>query len=33
LKSWGGCFGQRERRPPARVPAENDAALPPLLVE
>jgi len=25
--------GQRERRLPARLPAENDAALPPLLVE
>ena len=25
--------GQRERRVPAREPAENDAALPPLLVE
>jgi hypothetical protein len=31
LKTLG--VGQRDRRLPARVPAENDAALPPLLVE
>jgi hypothetical protein len=31
LKGVG--VGQRERRLPARLPAENDAALPPLLVE